>query len=286
MYRDEPAVVLGGDADRRHRARPHRDDHRGPRHRRQPPCDGRTDHRLHGGAADHPTDRDAVAGAVVADAARNSTRRSTASSSGFTAGLGFGIAEGIVNYSNVIANQGVQTASASWIYPMISLAVLVPLVHGSSSGAIAATLLATVARRERSLGVAVRHPRGACRCDRVLCRCADPRDARRRTARRAPVPGRSRPRAHRLHPSPRASRVARGGSRSRVSRSRLRALPPPCDGSRLCSVAAVRSALPRVARPEPRRRPLHCRLRRRRARRWRSSARDVGPTTRPAMRSA
>jgi RsiW-degrading membrane proteinase PrsW (M82 family) len=59
---------------------------------------------------------------------------------GVTAGLGFGIAEGIVNYSNVIANQGVQTASASWIYPMISLAVLVPLVHGSSSGAIAATL--------------------------------------------------------------------------------------------------------------------------------------------------
>jgi RsiW-degrading membrane proteinase PrsW (M82 family) len=59
---------------------------------------------------------------------------------GVTAGLGFGIAEGIVNYSNVIANEGVQTASASWIYPMVSLAVLVPLVHGSSSGAIAATL--------------------------------------------------------------------------------------------------------------------------------------------------
>ena len=59
---------------------------------------------------------------------------------GVTAGLGFGIAEGIVNYSNVIANQGVQTASASWIYPMVSLAVLVPLVHGSSSGAVAATL--------------------------------------------------------------------------------------------------------------------------------------------------
>jgi RsiW-degrading membrane proteinase PrsW (M82 family) len=59
---------------------------------------------------------------------------------GVTAGLGFGIAEGLVNYSNVIANQGVQTASASWIYPMISLAVLVPLVHGSASGAIAATL--------------------------------------------------------------------------------------------------------------------------------------------------
>jgi RsiW-degrading membrane proteinase PrsW (M82 family) len=59
---------------------------------------------------------------------------------GVASGLGFGIAEGIVNYSNVIANQGVHTDSASWIYPMVSLAVLVPLVHGSASGAIAATL--------------------------------------------------------------------------------------------------------------------------------------------------
>jgi RsiW-degrading membrane proteinase PrsW (M82 family) len=59
---------------------------------------------------------------------------------GVASGLGFGIAEGIVNYSNVIANQGVHTDSASWIYPMIALAVLVPLIHGSASGAIAATL--------------------------------------------------------------------------------------------------------------------------------------------------
>jgi RsiW-degrading membrane proteinase PrsW (M82 family) len=59
---------------------------------------------------------------------------------GITAGLGFGIAEGIVNYSNVIANLGVHTDSASWIYPMVSLAVLVPLVHGSASGAVTASL--------------------------------------------------------------------------------------------------------------------------------------------------
>ena len=59
---------------------------------------------------------------------------------GITAGLGFGLAEGIVNYSNVIANVGVHTNSASWIYPMVSLAVLVPLIHGSASGAITASL--------------------------------------------------------------------------------------------------------------------------------------------------
>jgi RsiW-degrading membrane proteinase PrsW (M82 family) len=59
---------------------------------------------------------------------------------GVTAGLGFGLAEGIVNYSNVIATLGVHTDSGSWIYPMVSLAVLVPLVHGSASGAITASL--------------------------------------------------------------------------------------------------------------------------------------------------
>jgi RsiW-degrading membrane proteinase PrsW (M82 family) len=59
---------------------------------------------------------------------------------GVTAGLGFGLAESIVNYSNVIANQGVHAASASWIYPMVSLAVLVPLIHGSASGTVTATL--------------------------------------------------------------------------------------------------------------------------------------------------
>lgn len=59
---------------------------------------------------------------------------------GIAAGLGFGVAEGIVNYSNVIANLGVHTDSASWIYPMVSLAVLVPLVQGSATGAITASL--------------------------------------------------------------------------------------------------------------------------------------------------
>lgn len=59
---------------------------------------------------------------------------------GVTAGLGFGIAESLVNYSGVIAYQGVHTTSASWIYPMASLAVLVPLLHGSTAGAITASL--------------------------------------------------------------------------------------------------------------------------------------------------
>ena len=59
---------------------------------------------------------------------------------GVTAGLGFGVAEGLVNYWSVIGSEGVQTASASWIYPVASLAILVPLLHGSTSGAVTATL--------------------------------------------------------------------------------------------------------------------------------------------------
>lgn len=59
---------------------------------------------------------------------------------GVTAGLGFSVAEGLVQYSRVIADEGVRTNSASWIYPMVSLAVLVPLLHGSTAGAITATL--------------------------------------------------------------------------------------------------------------------------------------------------
>lgn len=59
---------------------------------------------------------------------------------GVTTGLGFSVAEGLVQYSRVIADEGVRTSSASWIYPMVSLAVLVPLLHGSTAGAITATL--------------------------------------------------------------------------------------------------------------------------------------------------
>lgn len=59
---------------------------------------------------------------------------------GVAAGLGFSVAEGIVRFSAVFGAQGIHTSSAAWIYPLVSLAVLVPLLHGSTAGAIAATL--------------------------------------------------------------------------------------------------------------------------------------------------
>lgn len=59
---------------------------------------------------------------------------------GVAAGLGFSVAEQIVRFSNVFSSLGVHTDSAGWIYPLVSVAVLVPLLHGSAAGEIAAAL--------------------------------------------------------------------------------------------------------------------------------------------------
>jgi hypothetical protein len=59
---------------------------------------------------------------------------------GVTAGLGFAIAEGVVSYWSIFSYPVLQPDSASWIYPMTSLALLIPLLHGSTAGAITATL--------------------------------------------------------------------------------------------------------------------------------------------------
>lgn len=59
---------------------------------------------------------------------------------GVTAGLGFSVAESIVRFSAVFGTLGVHTDSSTWVFPLVSLAVLVPLLHGSTGGAIAAAL--------------------------------------------------------------------------------------------------------------------------------------------------
>jgi RsiW-degrading membrane proteinase PrsW (M82 family) len=59
---------------------------------------------------------------------------------GVTAGVGFALAEGVVGYWSVIQYPGTQNDPSFWIYPITSLALLVPLLHGSTAGAITATL--------------------------------------------------------------------------------------------------------------------------------------------------
>ena len=62
---------------------------------------------------------------------------------GIAAGLGFSLAETIVRFSDVIGSIGVRAPAGSWIYPVIDVAVLIPLLHGSSAGAITAALWRT-----------------------------------------------------------------------------------------------------------------------------------------------
>lgn len=59
---------------------------------------------------------------------------------GVTAGIGFALAEGVVSYWGVFSYPPTQSNSSVWIYPITSLALLVPVLHGSTAGAITATL--------------------------------------------------------------------------------------------------------------------------------------------------
>ncbi|HZS91425.1 MAG TPA: PrsW family glutamic-type intramembrane protease [Chloroflexota bacterium] len=59
---------------------------------------------------------------------------------GVAAGLGFSLAETLVRYWSVLSNFPTQTDPANWMAPLLTIAVLLPLLQGSATGAIAATL--------------------------------------------------------------------------------------------------------------------------------------------------
>ena len=59
---------------------------------------------------------------------------------GVAAGLGFSVAESLIQFSNVIVGQPFRTDPANWIYPLIGIAVLNPLLQGSATGVIVASL--------------------------------------------------------------------------------------------------------------------------------------------------
>lgn len=73
---------------------------------------------------------------------------------GVASGLGFSVTEGLVRFSSVFTQQGFQSDSANWIAPLISLAVLIPMLHGSAAGVAVASLWRTDrSGRARTLGV-------------------------------------------------------------------------------------------------------------------------------------
>jgi RsiW-degrading membrane proteinase PrsW (M82 family) len=59
---------------------------------------------------------------------------------GVACGLGFTAAQTIVDFSKVIADQPVHASSANWIFPVLTIAILNPLIQGSCTGMLAAAI--------------------------------------------------------------------------------------------------------------------------------------------------
>ena len=59
---------------------------------------------------------------------------------GIATGLGFAIAETLIRFAQILTARSLDTSAAGWIVPLLSTAVFTPLVHGSTTGLIAAAL--------------------------------------------------------------------------------------------------------------------------------------------------
>ena len=59
---------------------------------------------------------------------------------GVAAGLGFAAAETLLHYSSVITRLPVRSEPGSWVLPLLSVAILVPLLHGSTTGLITGSI--------------------------------------------------------------------------------------------------------------------------------------------------
>ena len=59
---------------------------------------------------------------------------------GVSAAIGFAAAETIIHFSPVIESTPIQTEPANWAYPLITIAILMPLLHGSTTGVLVGSL--------------------------------------------------------------------------------------------------------------------------------------------------
>jgi len=59
---------------------------------------------------------------------------------GVAAGLGYAAAETVIHFSSVVTGLPVRSELGLWIFPLVSVAVLMPLLHGSTTGMITAAL--------------------------------------------------------------------------------------------------------------------------------------------------
>lgn len=66
---------------------------------------------------------------------------------GIAAGVGFATAETLVNFSAYIATTDLHTSPGTWILPLLSIAVLQPVMQGACAGIVAAAMWRLLARR-------------------------------------------------------------------------------------------------------------------------------------------
>ncbi len=59
---------------------------------------------------------------------------------GVAAGLGFALAQTIIQFGGLFAALEVRTESANWIFPLATIGIMLPVLHGSSTGVVAAVL--------------------------------------------------------------------------------------------------------------------------------------------------
>jgi RsiW-degrading membrane proteinase PrsW (M82 family) len=59
---------------------------------------------------------------------------------GVAAGLGFSLAQALIGFSSVLTSLPAHVAPGNWIYDLTTLAVFLPLLQGSATGMIAATI--------------------------------------------------------------------------------------------------------------------------------------------------
>jgi RsiW-degrading membrane proteinase PrsW (M82 family) len=57
---------------------------------------------------------------------------------GVAAGLGFGVGESFVRFANILTDLPVRSTPGSWIYPLVTTAVLLPLLQGTATGIVCA----------------------------------------------------------------------------------------------------------------------------------------------------
>ena len=59
---------------------------------------------------------------------------------GVAAGLGFGVGESFVRFSKILIDLPVRTTPGDWIYPLLTTAVLLPLLQGTATGLVCAAI--------------------------------------------------------------------------------------------------------------------------------------------------